>query len=57
MLSIELGYLADVLESVQVGQLGDVSMNARNWSETIRDAIWNTTVGLDNDSSRSLGLL
>ena len=45
MLSVELGSLADVLDSV--GQLGDVRMNARKWSETIKGAIWKTTVSLD----------
>ncbi|RXW23362.1 hypothetical protein EST38_g2481 [Candolleomyces aberdarensis] len=42
MLSVELGHLADVLD--QVGDLKNVSTQAREWSARIKDAIWQTTV-------------
>jgi meiotically up-regulated gene 157 (Mug157) protein len=42
MLSVELNYLADVLDDVK--QLPNVSQQARRWSKEIHDAIWETTV-------------
>lgn len=42
MLSVELGYLADMLDST--GQLANISSLARNYSSVISNAIWNTTV-------------
>ncbi|KAF8623421.1 hypothetical protein AX15_006364 [Amanita polypyramis BW_CC] len=45
MLSVELNYLADVLDDTR--QLQDVSKQARKWSKSIRDAIFETTV-VDN---------
>lgn len=45
MLSVELNYLANVLDDVR--QLQNVSQQAREWSKRIHDAIWNTTV-VDN---------
>ena len=42
MLSVELGHLADILDSVNV--LPDSSREARVWSLRIHDAIWNSTV-------------
>ena len=42
MLSVELNYLADVLDDVK--QLPNVSRQARQWSKEIHDAIWETTV-------------
>ncbi|KIL68123.1 glycoside hydrolase family 125 protein [Amanita muscaria Koide BX008] len=45
MLSVELNYLANVLDDVR--QLHNVSQQAREWSKRIHDAIWNTTV-VDN---------
>ena len=50
MLSVELTYLADVLDAVK--QRRDVSANARQLSERIFNAIWNTTVRV---SSETLG--
>lgn len=42
MLSVELGYLAELLDEVGVQQ--DVSGDAREWSTRIKDAIWEHTV-------------
>jgi uncharacterized protein len=42
MLSVELKYLADILDSV--GVLRNVSQQAKGWSTRIHDAIWKTTV-------------
>ena len=42
MLSVELKHLADTLDSV--GQLSNVSQQAKDWSTRIHDAIWETTV-------------
>lgn len=42
MLSVELGHLADVLD--QAKQSRNISRLARQWSQTIHDAIWDTTV-------------
>ena len=42
MLSVELNYLADVLDDIE--QLYNVSQQARQWSKRIHDAIWETTV-------------
>lgn len=44
MLSVELGHLADILDSAK--QSKNVSTSARQWSLSIRDAIWNSTVSL-----------
>jgi len=41
MLSVELKNLADILDSV--GELPSVSHQAKEWSNRIRDAIWETT--------------
>jgi hypothetical protein len=43
MLSVELGHLADVLDSINV--YPKISSEARIWSKRIHDAIWNSTVG------------
>ncbi|KAJ8523499.1 hypothetical protein ONZ45_g18 [Pleurotus djamor] len=45
MLSVELGHLADVLDDAK--QARNVSRLAKQWSKTIHDAIWDTTV-VDN---------
>ncbi|KIY49553.1 hypothetical protein FISHEDRAFT_65492 [Fistulina hepatica ATCC 64428] len=45
MLTVELTYLADVLD--EVGVLGNVSGMARQWSQNVYDVIWKTTI-LDN---------
>ncbi|KAG9219148.1 hypothetical protein CCMSSC00406_0001558 [Pleurotus cornucopiae] len=45
MLSVELGHLADVLD--QAKQARNISRLARQWSKTIHDAIWDTTI-VDN---------
>lgn len=45
MLSVELGHLADILDSAK--QAHNVSVAAREWSARISAAIWNTTV-VDN---------
>ncbi|KAI0921582.1 hypothetical protein AcW1_004489 [Taiwanofungus camphoratus] len=42
MLTVELDYLADILESA--GQAGTVSQLARQYSRIITDAIWNSTL-------------
>lgn len=42
MLSVELGHLADILDSAK--QARNASSLARTWSARISDAIWNTTV-------------
>ena len=42
MLSVELGHLADILDSAK--QARNVSSAAREWSSSISDAIWNSTV-------------
>ncbi|KAI0036072.1 Six-hairpin glycosidase-like protein [Vararia minispora EC-137] len=42
MLSVELGHLADIVDDV--GLFPNVSSFAREWSERIKAAIWNTTV-------------
>jgi hypothetical protein len=42
MLSVELKHLADILDNV--GQLSNVSQQAKDWSTRIHDAIWETTV-------------
>lgn len=42
MLSVELGHLADILDSAK--QTKNVSSLARTWSTRISDAVWNTTV-------------
>ncbi|KAL6306634.1 Six-hairpin glycosidase-like protein [Sparassis latifolia] len=42
MLTVELNYLADILDSV--GQASNVSQLARHYSSVISDAIWNTTL-------------
>ena len=42
MLSVELGHLADILDSAK--QAKNVSSLARTWSARISDAVWNTTV-------------
>ncbi|KAI0700704.1 Six-hairpin glycosidase-like protein [Cytidiella melzeri] len=45
MLSVELGHLADILDSAK--QSKNVSTLARQWSSRIHDAIWDTTL-VDN---------
>lgn len=42
MLSVELNYLADMLDDIK--QLYNVSQQARQWSKRIHGAIWETTV-------------
>ncbi|THV03293.1 hypothetical protein K435DRAFT_292465 [Dendrothele bispora CBS 962.96] len=42
MLSVELSHLADILDAAGQGQ--NISQSAREWSERIRSAVWNTTV-------------
>lgn len=42
MMSVELTHLADMLD--EIGQLSNFSALARNYSSTISNAIWNTTV-------------
>ncbi|KAK7470856.1 hypothetical protein VKT23_002272 [Stygiomarasmius scandens] len=42
MLSVELSHLADILDAAGQGQ--NISQSAREWSSTIRSAIWNTTL-------------
>ncbi|KAF9535083.1 Six-hairpin glycosidase-like protein [Crepidotus variabilis] len=42
MLSVELKHLADVLE--KVGQLPNITQEARTWSSRIHDAVWNETL-------------
>lgn len=42
MLSVELTYLADILDATH--QAKNISQSARTWSKRISDAIWNTTV-------------
>lgn len=44
MLSVELGYLAGVLDDV--GQAQNISQSAKEWSHRINNAIWSTTVSL-----------
>jgi meiotically up-regulated gene 157 (Mug157) protein len=46
MLSVELGHLADLLDSVNI--FPNISGEARVWSTRIHDAIWNSTVGFFN---------
>jgi len=42
MLSVELSHLADILDDVQ--QSKNVSRLAKQWSRTIQDAVWNSTL-------------
>ncbi|TFK56104.1 hypothetical protein OE88DRAFT_1652709 [Heliocybe sulcata] len=42
MLSVELSYLAEILD--EVGQAENISSLARQWSSTISGAIWDTTI-------------
>lgn len=42
MLSVELGHLADILDSAR--QAKNVSTLAKQWSSRIHDAIWKSTV-------------
>jgi len=42
MLSVELTYLADILDATH--QAKNISQSARTWSKRISDAIWNTTL-------------
>ncbi|KAI0092796.1 Six-hairpin glycosidase-like protein [Irpex rosettiformis] len=42
MLSVELGHLADILDSAKQGK--NISTLARQWSSSIHNAIWNSTV-------------
>jgi uncharacterized protein len=42
MLSVELKHLANILDSV--GELRNISQQAKKWSTRIHDAIWQTTV-------------
>ncbi|KAI0346760.1 hypothetical protein BDW22DRAFT_1480505 [Trametopsis cervina] len=42
MLSVELGHLADILDSAR--QAKNISTLAKQWSSRIHDAIWNSTV-------------
>ena len=42
MLSVELGHLADMLDSLNV--MPNISREMRDWSMRIHDAIWNSTV-------------
>ncbi|KAL0061344.1 hypothetical protein AAF712_011861 [Marasmius tenuissimus] len=45
MLSVELGYLAEILDAT--GKAQNVSALAKEWSGRIKDAIWNSTL-VDN---------
>lgn len=42
MLSVELTHLAEVLDAI--GQMPDLSKEAKTWSSRLNDAIWTHTV-------------
>jgi len=43
MLSVELGFLAEIMDAVGHGS-SSITLSARTWSNRIKDALWDTTV-------------
>ena len=45
MLSVELGFLAEIMDVVGHGS-SEISSSARTWSNRVKDALWETTVSV-----------